>query len=256
MVATCLRAGVVGVAVAGMGASAFAGPIPPVLVDDFQAYTPGLLGGQGHWVTVDDFRADGLTEVQDAPGDPGNQVFTAPGDSGDIIYNNSPLFAAALPEGGSDTLYFEFRADTVSDFGFGLAQSADPGWEFGEFAVQVTLIGGADEGFVNLRARDGGSFTNIAVLELGQWYEVWLDVDNVASAGDQSYSVSLRGGAFTEQTEVASDFGYRNTTVGPLQSMLVHTRDAEAFINNIYIPEPASLALLGVGGLMLLRRRR
>ncbi len=258
----CSKFAIAGVASLGLVAGASeAATIPPVLVDDFQGYDLGDLAGQGYWDYVDDPRADGNTQVQIKPGVAGDKVF-ASNEFSDIAFNNDPVFADHLPVGGSATVYFQLRVDSPSDMSFGFAQSDSPDWPFGEFATQAGVTGtildeDGEEVRTNLRAHDGDGFQMLTEIELREWYELWFDIDN----DNQLWSLRIRGGDDFEDenvapTVLASDFGFRNTAESPIQSMLVHTRDGMAYIDNIYIPEPASLALLGVGGLMLLRRRR
>ena len=259
----CSKFAVAGVASLGLVAgTSQAATIPPVLVDDFQAYDLGDLPGQGAWNTAGGADS-GDTQVAIAPGDAGNKVLST-NEFEDIFYNNDATFANFLPEGGSATVYLQFRTDAPADMSLGFAQNSSPGTGFGEFAVQAGVIGtilDEDEGEsrTTFRVRDGGSFSNVAELELREWYELWFDIDNDA----QQWSISIRGGEFGDfgdedvtPTTLGSGLGYRNTDVGPLQSMLIHGRGSDSYIDNIHIPEPASLALLGVGGLMLLRRRR
>ena len=149
------------------------------------------------------------------------------------------------------TLEFDMSQNSTStDASFGLSTNRTNSWS--SFAAYVGMNG------TEFRARNSGSNVKVADIEAGTVYHVLLDVDVTAGM----YDVYLDG------VQVATDYGFRSSAL-PIDSLVFlsnrSTSDGvnavtEADMVNIdniayTVPEPATMALLGLGGLLLRRKK-
>ena len=182
-------------------------------------------------------------------GEDGNSVFTAnpinlfelvsdPDVSAGNGYNYR--YQSFGPDGSSDA---GFRADNVQwDGSIGeIASSAD--------AVASDFLGTQLSSIAASASSTGGTTYDATTAAAGQSYEF----------------VSSAAFASAVQSNLADDtlwlvFGIDALDVGAddgLRSFLRYDEDsAELTVNTVAIPEPASLTLAGLGGLLMLRRRR
>lgn len=162
------------------------------------------------------------------------------------------------------TVYMRVMTETsTNDGSFGLSDIAVP-TTWGDFEVQVALINGG------LNARNGGGVVPLNMtFTVGAWYNVWMVIDNSTDTYDV-YATS--SGDATGLAPLADNFVFRNSGAGLVANDLItfmtlaNTRAAaEPFrIDDIHItsgvnltiPEPATLVLLSLGGLLLRRKNK
>ena len=238
-----------------------AGLASAVLVDNFESYS---LGGVdtvtgGAWVESPTRTSDGFTIADNGSG---NQVLsvmnTNDGQNGVYgVLDGDEIVA----EGQTKTLFTQFylTGDTGTyDVSFGLsAADAPTGW--GNYGSYFTIVNG------NFNVRQGGGNTTVGTVTAGQWYYVWMVVDNLAHTHDV-YLKTVAADASTADM-VADDFGQR-TVGGDLDRLFAMTNWSGSlrpvlFDNveirdgvDLAIPEPATMLMLGLGGLSLRLRKR
>ncbi|MCC5829894.1 MAG: PEP-CTERM sorting domain-containing protein [Phycisphaeraceae bacterium] len=259
----------------GMGVQSASGAF--ILVDDFENRDPGAIGGQGNWASNSATYA-----VSPTPDPVGSSQSLLTGSGAfDFAANNDPNLLIA--EGSDATVFLRYRVNSSIGHGegqFGISHLAAPGGgNFNDFKVQID--GGnvnTEDGTFRFRLNDGGTFRNISLagseeaetrFDVDKWYNIWIYVDNSSS----SYQVFINEGfnvgnptqlVFWDGDVEKTSFTYRGGAFnGDLQSLLF--RRGDYYVDDIYIspslnlspiPEPASVALLGLGGLMLIARRR
>jgi hypothetical protein len=140
---------------------------------------------------------------------------------------------------------------------------------FDDFEIQIAAVddGTLDDGTVNFIVRNAVNNTVVGSLSTGQWYNVWAVIDQTAD----TYDVYLTTGTAdaTVSDRVADDFAFRNGTTDDLVSFLACGYNAgdqqDLWVDDIhltdgqdlsYVPEPMTIALLGLGGLAVFRRRK
>ncbi|MFW6162822.1 MAG: PEP-CTERM sorting domain-containing protein [Planctomycetota bacterium] len=222
---------------------------------------PALAG----WVLVDDFESGdsfggGTHGTVADPTDPANTVLSFSGGTSTMGLSG----ATEIPDGSDGTLYFEaLLPDLGTDVSFGVT---DQGTNWGDYIAQVMFL--PDE----IRARNGnGSGGGPADLIIdpaiaGDWYQFWLVIDEAAA----NYDVYGAGPGLTGTALLATDLGFRRTSnPGALDTLLLKEGgfgSGPVYFDNVYVdptrantgavPEPATLSLLGLGGLAALLRRR
>lgn len=237
------------------------------LVDDFESYLAGNFSssnptdtGSGPvWIPT---TATSFLAVQD---DAGNQHLALGWNSGRRgAYRDVPDIANT----DIGTFYFQVRSlDTSPDISFGLSDLSSPtltgGGDFNDFEVQVALIGAGPT--FDLRARNGGVINTLQTgLAANTWYDIWVSVNNVTDKYDVYFGTG--GNPNSVGALVGSNLSFRNGTTSALTGFLTlfqsNNGDRLAHLDNIYfkpgvIPEPSSLALVGLGlaGLAFRRKR-
>lgn len=213
--------------------------------DDFEAGTVGVVPGTndptvGTWsITV----FDGQVLVEDA-GSAGFPAYQGQQFSSFSRTNLNPDVYAELdgPNSNGDVMQVTMAVRTVAgqdQAGFGL-QFYEGGTRRMQFGLGVnhSVIGSA-AGY-----HDGGSWNTLtAGHNIGEWNVLVMQYE----AGASEASVSINGSSFETFDMIGA---------GVIDRVLFTSlgKPSDYFIDSV--PEPASLALLGVGGLMILKRRR
>ncbi len=260
---------IVAVAFAAAVCCASAANAAYTLIDDFETYTVGSYSG-GSTAFVDNGGpwqsnvggGTGLVAIEEE-GAGGNKYLAHGWNQGLRGANRT---VTSIAEGTAATYYFQVRTEDASpDVSFGLSDQATGALaNFGDFEVQVALTFESSAG-IRLGARNGGAFETSLVtgLSANTWYDIWVVVDNAADTYDVYYGTT--GDPDTLGTLIADDFSFRNGAAGndlvTFMTLSNFHEDNNANLDNIHynsvaIPEPAALALLGLGCLCLARRRR
>src|SRR5688572_2040822 len=227
-------------------------------------FAPGALAGQdvtGVWLKDS---GSGSAVVQTAVKQSGAQAvqFTRPANiNGDTRYGVSkPL----VPTGSLDIVRVNFDMNVT--------QTSLPAVDFGPFFGvegydafndEVKLIGslGVDASTGDIRYQDGfdGFLVETGVkAPFGQWNRYTLEIDY----GIDEYRVIYNGAEIASSTFV--DPGITGFTDAPLAALAatfatLETASGTAYFDNYSIeivPEPSALAVVGLGAVALLRRRR
>ncbi len=251
------------------------------LFDDFESLTLGNINGQSGWTSS----GSGGNVALD-PTNPENLVLSITTTGANVFKNFGAL--AILNSSSAATLFFRmYRADADVNISMGTSHNSTPGTSsFDEFRTQLNS-NKADRG---LNVRDAGGFKVVDTLDSGNWYSVWMVIDN----SKDLYSVYMQGGVYEEPTLLDAGtetlFTFRTTggdTVDgnsspkaeDLLSFFAKTATSNTntppdtahigpvYLDDIYIdttgatvispvPEPASAGLVALGAVALIGRRR
>jgi hypothetical protein len=193
---------------------------------------------------------------------PGNTLT----DPANAVYRSIPAIANANT---ATTLFLRFRAETATaNSSFGVSKLAVPTLGFGDFQVQMRVV--ATAGVDNFSVRNGGGFTANTPVTIGTWYNVWA----VINQSTDKFDVYMTTG-YADAT--AANLLYANNsfrTAAPTEDLVTFLGlsqgsksspntnaldlDSIAITDgvNLTIPEPASMLLLGLGGLVMSFRKR
>lgn len=247
------------------------------------------------WTTLDNFDADATGPTTTATGGDWTSVFDGTGNSNIVATDKGQSLetrggtawrgaerdltgtSAAVLVGETQTFFWQVKAFDNSgaytgtgnfyDFMMGLSpdvSNIDTNNAWQDFSVMPFINNAAATPFINA---DAPTEPWWAPMNPDAWYDVWLVINNDAVDPTFDLHYSVEGGA---PILVASDANWRNFAPGvdlnAIGFMAAGNAESRFYIDNIAyasgenltnpIPEPGSLALLGLGGLLIARRRR
>jgi hypothetical protein len=226
-----------------------------VLVDDYESYGVGALPTVAvppHTTSEAAFYADIVTD----PLDSGNEAISTYG-SGDYRDTKQSTPISITTTG---TLSFDIliNVETGLDNAIGLTHNEGMSWysDYGPYVRVTTDDGGDTNGMVALDTRDGGGFVdNIAYLNIGQWYNIMLDIDTAGGdSGNGGFDIYVDGSPVYS----SSDFRYGYAEALDVFCLMAASGadQGNVLVDNVNMtPEPMSIALLGLGGLLLRKRK-
>jgi hypothetical protein len=247
--------------------------------ENFNGLTAGAaLSGQGGWT--------GNVNASVASTGPGDNVAQlATGGTG-TLSNWRPLGGLAIPDASTAAaVYWNFTISSVAAAGnnwnFIITDVTNPPDTAGSSEVQFNY----DSTAPAVRARNGGGFVNLSLNGtpatdfnplINTQYNAWFEINNSAN----SYTVFLQSDGdprVATPTQMFADsgvggtFGFRNgaaandlitsnfgsaSTASVVQFDDIYVDLAGTNLSNPSIPEPASAAVMAMGGLLLAARRR
>jgi hypothetical protein len=227
--------------------------LPPVWSDDFEAYSPGNIDGQGPWVDFGGTLPGIVSTAQANSGVQSLALTLNPADDGSY---GSDVYIVALDNGTvltSGSWALSYQMFVPSDYEGQLHMYISQGEMPTDFRQGAWLL--ATEGDV-LQYNFGGT----TPLVLDEWAEVKLEVDLDTDTVTISYDgTPIYTGAWAIEGPPGPALGGINFWAdgGP---GLTGTAYIDDFVLSptaeFVIPEPASLSLLALGALGLLRKRR
>ncbi|MBN1555354.1 MAG: PEP-CTERM sorting domain-containing protein [Phycisphaerae bacterium] len=114
-------------------------------------------------------------------------------------------------------------------------------------AAQVGFSG------TDISIRNGGSYVSAGTYTFGEYYTFSMDIDMIAG----TYDVTITGDGINT---TLTDMGFRGTLtdVDAISGVcfLNTVIGTQSYMDDVVIPEPATLVLLGVGGLGFCARKR
>ncbi|MBX3118561.1 MAG: PEP-CTERM sorting domain-containing protein [Fimbriimonadaceae bacterium] len=239
---------------------------------DPATYAPGLLNGQDGWVA-----GSGSSNL---PTVTNNVSFSSPQSvmlvgnpgTGSTFNSSGHLFGAGLPSAGTMLLTASamVRVDSIgADRYFGIAFGASAlatGGRIGIFLGGNGLRGGGGS-YASFNSLAGGLLQSRTTADfLGRWIRVSMTADRSSAVNNMTFTFSgldTTGGAATESFTRSADLSLINLThvqvVSDWSSSSAH--NGLAFVDNAQfganpVPEPATMAVLGIGAMALIRRRK
>jgi hypothetical protein len=240
-------------------------------VDSFDSYATGDVDVVTGGVWVESPTATSTTMlIKTDPTNAGNQVLNVQNNGAQVgIYSN--LGSNSIADGTTSTFFTEFYIQMTGaknvNTSIGLTTLDTPSAFGNTFNAQCAIVDTSLT--INFGVRNAGATTNVKVLTSNTWYYLWLVVDNAAN----KYDVYLKNTASdaTAADLVANDFAFRTGTAdGVIDRFFGMTNyggtcpDTAVLLDdmtmntgeNLTIPEPASMLILGLGSLFLARRKR
>jgi hypothetical protein len=243
-----------------------------VMVDTFDSYTTGTMNTVANppWKEAFNVGPAAATIGQETGGNQYLAITAATGntltDPTNAVYRSIPAITNANT---ATTLFLRFRAETATtNSSFGLSKLTVPTLGFGDFQVQMRVV--ATAGVDNFSVRNGTGFTANTPVTVGTWYNVWA----VINQSTDKFDVYMTTGSAdaTAANLIYANNGFRTaaptedlvTFLGVSQGskLLPNTNaldlDSIAITDgvNLTVPEPASMLLLALGGLVLNYRKR
>jgi hypothetical protein len=212
--------------------------------------------GNASGLTLDDFAGDEfIISVPDAPAGPFTESLLVSGDL-DLLNVAAPFgdertFTVTI--GGAQT-----GTNSLSILGVGGVLAFDTGINAGPGDATFDAV---YDDFIDVDVTDGGGNDSFAIgiLDIDGTVEFSVTLDDGTNSGTASASTSSTGTTFISLADAAFA-GVDLTSIDTITfSGSNATRASDVAIDNIgfsVVPEPTSFALLGLGGLMVMRRRR
>lgn len=285
LAAACIAA--LGLATAGTQASW-------VLIDDFEhtAFENDQeLHGVNDWSTVLNNSVQSTGNIRTNEFDD-NMVMRLIANSNSSTGRRGAFKSLIAPSVASDmsiaddsvsTVFFRFYVEGGEEeytHAFGLTDNAAPS-AFNHFRLNLRI----ENGQLQHQYRTDGAGSSLNTVTLGNnliaddtWYNIWLVVNNAEGHENDSFSVYLTTGIndATQDDLVAANLLFREGTSsgeqgidGSLNTFFIFADQAKTRpvrYDDIYIssgqalfnpiPEPATLVLVGLGGLLMLKRKR
>jgi hypothetical protein len=242
------------------------------VVDNFDSYSTGLVNTVANppWTEAHNQGSSAATIGTEG----GNQYLIT--EVTPLVDETSATWrgVTAIPNADTaTTLFLRFRAETaLQNSSFGLTDMATPvGYQngaFTEYANQMRVS--VQAGLLGFDVRNGTGFTSTRyAINVGEWYNVWAVLNN----STDKYDVYMNQGSAgaTEADLKYSVMGFRKTSTNPLVTFMAMTQGSATGATNypldlddislttgkdLSIPEPVTMVLLGLGGLMLRNRKR
>jgi hypothetical protein len=216
-----------------------AAPSPSfTLVSDFEA-------GMGGFTFTQNGFGNGNAEVVNDPFPYRNTLNgVLKVNAGDAAGNNIAVVGAipTISEGDFGTVFMRYAIDTEGttlNGGLMVSPIENPeGWGDTNIILNPNSSG-------KLQYRDGSVYTELEAVRTDQvWYKAWI----IANTAADTSSLYLQGGAYTEPTLVAENFGFRKDEVGEdLMSLLFYlnagnpgTNNGSLYIDDIYVDTHAA----------------
>lgn len=254
------------------------------LLDNFNGYDnssdtrTSIATNRTTWISVFDDGGAGVTGNSNIiDSDKGQSLQTLGGAPWRGAERDLTGTGAAVLVGETQTFFWQVKAydntgaytggGNFYDFMMGLSpdvSNIDTNNAYQDFSVMPFINNGAATPFINA---DAPTEPWWAPMNPDAWYDVWVVVNNDAVDPTFDLYYSVEGDA---PVLVTSDANWRNFAAGvdlnAIGFMAAGSPDSRILVDNIYyaqgsdltnpIPEPSSLALLGLGGLLMARRRR
>ena len=260
------------------------------VVDNFQSYPVGasLTGTDGTvsplgWSVSASYPgyADRFKVVSDptGSGDQVLQMVATPvnNDRARIINTSASL---TMPEGATAaTFFFRVMAPDYTNLDNMVALSTTSAWP-GNWSTGRTEVGMLGDGKIS--GHGTTNWPNSFTPDVSTWYSIWEVVNNVDNSGgaNDTYFLYVQGGTYSTPTLIGSGSLLFRTDAGgnavgiPLIALQLHddndngTNNGQVYLDDFYvdttgdmhesnpIPEPATMALLALGGVAALIRRR
>lgn len=210
--------------------ASIATPAQALVIDDFSGLAIGPINGQNGWT------ADAAATVGRDLTRGGDEFLRLRGAANDIYKS---LGAAAIPQGQTGTIFFQFMASTsIANHGIGITEIASPtAWS----AYRATALMIGDGRDVKMQGRSNTVYADLALnggangLAPLAWHDAWIVVNNSADTAD----FYLRRNGSTERVLVGSGLPFRNgATTASLGTFLARVNDSgtldDVLLDNVH----------------------